>query len=52
MPDRSIQEKQQPNMQWSVATTSKKSCEGEQDSADANDQVIKNVHVHGASASN
>lgn len=50
--DRSNQEKQQPNMQGSVATTSKKSCDEEQNNADANDQVIKNVHVHGAKASN
>ncbi|PYK29101.1 MAG: hypothetical protein DME59_00440 [Verrucomicrobia bacterium] len=45
---RSNQEKQQPNTQGNVATTSKKTCDEEQNSADANNQVIKNVHVHGA----
>jgi hypothetical protein len=44
--DRCNQEKQQPKMKGSVATTPEKSRDEEQDSADRNNQFNNNVHVH------
>jgi hypothetical protein len=45
--DRSIQEKQYTNMQWSTAITAHERRDEKQNSANSNNHVIKDIPVHG-----